>query len=142
MAGYTGSYRHFCGVGLGATIKDFFNKKNMKNCPRNKGITCKIADISSLMSQCGHGQNHLSFYCSCFKPVTSSIALNDALWTRQDPSSFQLSIVTSKEDTTSIIPNFLSFIIFFFCFSFFFVFCLFCSPQKAWKGSIEEMGFQ
>lgn len=115
-------------------------KKRWKTVQKkNKGVTCKIADISSSMSQCGHGQNHLHFCCPCFKPVTSSIALNDALWTRQKPSSFQLSIVTSKEDTTSIIQSFLGFINY-ISHPFFFFFA-FRSPQIAWERGIEEVGF-
>lgn len=50
-------------VGSGATTKRLFQqtKKMEKTVIKNKGITCKIADISSLISQCGNGQIHLRF---------------------------------------------------------------------------------
>lgn len=71
MAGYTGSGFGLClGLVWVLLTKDFYKIRG-QNVNKKTRITCIIADISSLMSQCGHGQIHYFFPASTPAPSST-----------------------------------------------------------------------
>lgn len=138
VAGYTGSYRHFHGVGSGATTKRLLQQKNKrwKNCPKIKGITCKIADISSLMSAWTWTKEPFTFLLSLLQARDIFYCFEWRLMDKTGPLLFPASHCYIQGGHYFYYINFsllhqLHFASIFFAF---------LSPQKAREGGIKDGG--